>query len=41
MINLSLHCCLLNSHKCMQYINLSDIVHVLKAVGILTSVHLN
>ena len=40
MINLSLQCCLLNSNKCSTLI-LSEIVHVLKAVAIVTFEHLN
>ena len=37
MTNLSLPCCLLNS----QYIDLSELIHVLKVVTVLTSEHLN
>ena len=37
MTNLSLPCCLLNS----QYIDLSELIHVLKVVTIVTSEHLN
>ena len=41
MINLSLHCCVLNSYKCSTPI-LSEIVHVtLKSVAVVTSEHLN
>ena len=37
MINSSLRCCVLNSHKCSSG---SEIVHVMKAVAIVSSVHL-
>ena len=37
MTNLSLPCCLLNS----QYIDLSELIHVLEVVTIVTSEHLN
>ena len=40
MINLSLQCCLLNFNKCSTLF-LSEIVHVLKAVAIVTFEHLN
>ena len=40
MFNLSLRCFVLNSHKCSTSI-LSGIVHVLKAVAIVISEHIN
>ena len=38
-IQLSLQCCVLNSPQ-VQYIDFSEIVHVLKAVAVLTNEHL-
>ena len=40
MINLSLQCCVLNSHKCSTS-DLRELIHVLKAVAVATSGHLN
>ena len=40
LINLSLLCDVLNSHKCNRSFS-KDIVHVLKAVAIVTSEHSN
>ena len=39
-INLSLRYCVLNSHKCSAS-SLSETVHILKVVAIVTSEHLN
>ena len=40
-LKISLHCCVLNSHKCSTPI-LSEIVHVtLKSAAVVTSEHLN